>query len=160
MTPLKLILHKYKNHTPDKANKKSKSTLFRLAKVLLDKGAEIEVEYLLDCVEIFVNIPSILEYLLHKLPLELIGDFPDTIRSHFSEKYVNMGFYDLMLEYSPSVILYMINHSEFHDFLSDYKDSTGQTVLHSAAKNFDPSIVECLMKLWYVHFIYKSNEKE
>ena len=141
----------------DKDNKKSKSSLFYLAKVLIDKGAKIEVQFLLDFVKISVNIPSILDYLLCncKSGRSRIGELPDNIRSYFKEKYVNMGFYDLMFEYSPSVISYMIEHREFHEFLSDYKDGSGQTVLHSAAKYFASSSVEHLMnlKLWYVHFI-------
>ena len=147
----------------DKGNKKSKSGLFHLAKVLIDKGAEIEVQFLWKSIEISVNIPSILDYLLCKSKRSRIRELLHEIRSCFREKYLNMGFYDLMLQYSPSVVSYMIDNSEcikeFKEFLNDYKDGSGQTVLHSAAKCFEPSLVERLMKskLWYVHFIYQSN---
>ena len=136
----------------DEGNKMFKGSLFRVAKFLIEKGAEINEQFLLNFVKITVNIPPILEYLLQRLPSELlIEDLLKEIRCHFKEKFANMGFYDLMLEYSPSVISYMINNSGFHKFLNDYKDSSGQTVVHSAAKCFKPSMVKPLINIWLVY---------
>ena len=152
---MELILYRHKCHM-DEGNKMFKGSLFCLAKFLIEKGAEINEQFLLNFVKITVNIPPILECLLRRLRFELlIEDLLKEIRCHFREKFVNMGFYDLMLEYSPSAISYMINNSEFHKFLNDYKDSSGQTVVHSAAKYFKSSMVKPLMDIWLVYLCNK-----
>ena len=150
-TTMELILYRHKCHM-DEGNKKFKGNLFWLAESLIEKGAEINEQFSPKFVKIIVNIPPILEYLLRKLTSELlIEDLLKEIRCHFKEKFANMGFYDLMLEYSPSAILYMINNREFHKFLNDYKDSSGQTVVHSAARHFKSSMIKPLMDIWLVY---------
>ena len=158
-TTMELVLYRHKSHM-DEDKKMFKGNLFRLAKFLIEKGAEINKQFLLTFVKITVNIPPILECLLQRFSSELlIEDLLKEIRRHFREKFVNMGFYDLMLEYSPSVISHMIDHREFHKFLNDYKDGSGQTVVHSAAKYFELSMVKPLMDIWLVYLCNKVIKK-
>ena len=150
LTPMQLIICKFKKDMK-KGFKKNLADLNNMAKVLIKANAEkIEIHNLE--LKIAIHLPIILVHILKKCP-EVIKILPKQVKNYFNEKFVNMGFFDLMLEKNCSyVILCMIKCSECHKFLKEYKDSRGQTALHSAAKYFEPSIVKQLMCPRYVNY--------
>ena len=150
LTPMQLIIYKFKKDMKE-GFKKNITHLNNMAKVLIETKAEtIEIHHLE--VKIAIHLPILLKHILQKYP-EVIKNLPKQIKKYFNEKFVNIGFFDLMLENDGSdVILCMIKCPECHKFLKEYKDGSGQTALHSAAKYFKPTIVEHLMCPRYVYY--------
>lgn len=155
-TPLKLILEKYKGYMDKNCKTHETSLCIRMAKVLLQKGAKIEISC--SDLEIAVNIPPILDDALLKCH-DLIEKIPKMVKHHFKEKIVSMGFFDLMLEHCPRVISTLTDSDNCHEFLNNYKDGSGQTALHSAAKSFKPSIVKSLMEIRRYVYLHSKDFK-
>lgn len=150
VTPLQLILHKYKKDM-DKGRKKNITNLNGIMEVLIQKVADTEVEN--SCLDVAVNFPSVLECVLQRFR-QFLKDLPEKIKLYFNEKFVNIGFFDLMLKHCPSIVTKMIASENCQKFLSEYKDSHGQTALHSAAKYLKPFMVKKLMDPRYAYIYY------
>ena len=84
--------------------KKNITHLNNMAKVLIEAKAEVHnLE-----VKIAIHLPIILKHILKKSPdSEVIKSLPKQVKNYFNEKFVDTGFFDLMLEKNAHMLFYV-----------------------------------------------------
>lgn len=152
-TPMQLLLEKYKQYLHNECiyNRNNDKT-YIMVQSLLQRDVEVKKSYM----DVAVNFPYFLESLLKNVPenkrTEYYEILPEKVTKFFKNEFVNMGFVELMLTHCYKIILDMIDNPwpKCHAFLKEYEDNNKQMPLHSAAKLFNPYIVEKLMTSRYL----------